>query len=160
MTKITIDAVADYVVTRLDEGGAPPNLLKLQKLLYYIQAWYLALKGEPLFDAKFQAWVHGPVSRRIYDRFSAKFMMYDAIRAKDVAADGHLVEFDPEIASHINEILEAYASFTGTQLENMTHDEEPWIQARGSLSRSARCEAEIDEKIMATYYKSDLDRVK
>jgi len=43
--------------------------LKLQKLLYYIQSWHLVFFDKKLFDDDFQAWVHGPVSRKIYDTF-------------------------------------------------------------------------------------------
>ena len=35
--------------------------LKLQKLCYYAQAWYLTIYGQRLFNEEFQAWLHGPV---------------------------------------------------------------------------------------------------
>lgn len=157
MKKTTICSVADYVIVKLEEAGAGLNVLKLQKLLFYIQAWHLAIKQKPLFDAKFQAWVHGPVSREIYDRFSNTHMMYGAITSKDVAEHDQAESLDQEAADFVNEILEAYASYSGTKLERMTHDEEPWIQARGGLPNSARCETEIDEGLMASYYKQTLE---
>ena len=42
---------------------------KLQKLCYYAQAWCYALKGYRLMDTVFEAWVHGPVSPVLYDKF-------------------------------------------------------------------------------------------
>ena len=42
---------------------------KLQKLCYYAQAWYYALKDKRLMRSDFQAWVHGPVSPALYERF-------------------------------------------------------------------------------------------
>ena len=45
------------------------NQRKLQKLCYYAQAWHYALCGTPLFDADFEAWVHGPVNRDIWNYF-------------------------------------------------------------------------------------------
>ncbi len=41
--------------------------MKLQKLCYYCQAWYLAWNNEPLFDEEFEAWASGPVCKELYD---------------------------------------------------------------------------------------------
>ncbi len=58
--KVTSDIIADYVIYFYHEHGDCITNLKLQKLVYYIQAWYLALnKNTPLFNEDFQAWVHG-----------------------------------------------------------------------------------------------------
>jgi len=151
-----INDVVDYIIVKLDEADAGLNILKLQKLLYYVQAWRLALTQRTLFDGKFQAWVHGPVSRQVYDRFSVKYMMYAALDINDVRAgyDASLLADDEK--AHIDEVLEAYAKYTGSQLERMTHDEEPWIQARGDRAPGDRCEVELDEGLMATYYRQEL----
>lgn len=157
MDKMNINAVADYVIVRLSEAGAGLNLLKLQKLMYYIQAWHIATKGESLFNGKFQAWVHGPVSRELYDRFSRTHMMYDAITMRDIDQSESSVKLSESAVLHINEVLDAYGAYSGPQLEKMTHDEEPWIVARGELSSTARCETEIDEDLMGVFYKKALE---
>ena len=54
--------------------------LKLQKLLYYAQGHYLAEQNTPLFNENFLAWEHGPVIRKIYDKYKtngAKGIEYD-----------------------------------------------------------------------------------
>ena len=43
--------------------------LKLQKLLYYAQGCYLALKNEPLFNEQIVNWAHGPVVEEIYHKY-------------------------------------------------------------------------------------------
>jgi uncharacterized phage-associated protein len=43
--------------------------LKLQKLVYYAQAWSLALLDRPLFDEEVEAWAHGPVVETVFQRF-------------------------------------------------------------------------------------------
>ncbi|MDA0665038.1 MAG: DUF4065 domain-containing protein [Proteobacteria bacterium] len=43
--------------------------LKLQKLLFYANAWYLALHDDSLFDEDIEAWPWGPVVRNIYIEF-------------------------------------------------------------------------------------------
>lgn len=65
-------------------------------------------------------------------------------------------QLDLDEKDHIDWILENFAKFDGTQLEHMTHHEEPWIEARGSVLPAARCEKEINEEAMRRYYASRL----
>ncbi len=153
----TVHDVVDYITLKLDEAKSGLNTLKLQKLAYYTQAWRLALKNERLFHGGFQAWIHGPVNRELYDRFSKTHMMYDLVKASDIRPEFDLEKMPKEVREHIDEVLEAYARFSGPQLESMTHDEEPWIQARGGRKASERCETEIDEALMASFYKKMLE---
>jgi len=160
----SIDDVTDYIITRLvdAEGSSPEDSslsqLKLQKLLYYVQAWHLAFHGRVMFQGHFQAWVHGPVNREVFDRFRETKMLYSPITRDDVRP-----EFNSDTAlrseqrAHINAVLEAYGSLTGDQLETMTHREEPWQEARRGLPPDARCEKEIDETVMGNYYRKRLD---
>ncbi len=151
-----IHDVCDYVILRCAAAGAPMNMLKLQKLLYYSQAWSLAMSGKPLFQGKFQAWVHGPVSREIYDRFVESKSLYSAIGEEDVSKRDAAERIDEASRNVIDRVLENYAKFSGTQLEIMTHREEPWIHARGGIPDLQRCENEIDEKLMTSFYGSRL----
>ena len=65
----TADAVADYLLALADERGDEVNNLKLNKLLYYAQAWHLGRYGEPLFPEKFQAWSTGPIIPALYWKY-------------------------------------------------------------------------------------------
>jgi uncharacterized phage-associated protein len=38
------------------------DAMRLQKLLYYVQAWHLAVTDEPLFPEQIKAWKDGPVN--------------------------------------------------------------------------------------------------
>lgn len=152
----TVHQVVDYIVVKVDEGNSPLNLLKLQKLLYYVQAWSLAALGKPAFPNRFQAWVHGPVCREVYDRFKDTHSLYNAVAATDEMR-ASASRLDDALRGHVDDVLEAYAGFTGTQLEAMTHREQPWIQARGNRKPAERCEAEIDEALMTSYYRKLLE---
>jgi uncharacterized phage-associated protein len=152
------DGVCDYVIHRLCAAGSHLNFLKLQKLMYYVQAWYLAFYGKPLFPGKFQAWVHGPVNRELYDRFKPTKSLYSEVSSTDVFPG-----FDPsllpdEVRNHVHSVLDVYAQYTGSQLEEMTHREEPWLKARIGCRPAERCEREIDESLMASYYRSRLPK--
>ena len=61
--------IADHFLAVANECGSFISNLKLQKLLYYAQAWHLAIYDTRLFPERFQAWVHGPVIPEIYHRY-------------------------------------------------------------------------------------------
>jgi uncharacterized phage-associated protein len=151
------DDACDYIIVRLSEGGVFLNVLKLHKLLYYCQAWSLAFGRGRLFPSYFQAWVHGPVSRDIYDRFVQSKALYSPVTISDIRPG-----FDPlALAEHeravLNSVLEVYAPLTGDQLEEMTHREDPWIEARRGVTPSARSDSMISEDTMKKFYAARLE---
>lgn len=56
----------------IERFGATGHIdpLKLQKLLYFTNGWWLGLTGEPLLTDKPQVWRYGPVFRWVYNAFS------------------------------------------------------------------------------------------
>lgn len=154
-----INNICDYVIFRITgEGNGSLSHLKLQKLLYYIQSWHLAFEKDPLFKGKFQAWIHGPVNREIYNRFKDTKYMYSSINLKDIQQqDLSFSTIEQNKKDHIDSVLEVYAPFSDVQLENMTHNEKPWIEAREGYEPFQRCEEEIDEKTMHHYYASRVE---
>ena len=80
------ETIANWFLINIDrESGDSITHLKLQKLLYYAQAWYMVLtenEAEPiLFEEKIEAWTHGPVVREVYNKYSE--MRYDSIPRPD-----------------------------------------------------------------------------
>lgn len=149
---MTLDDCADYLIVKT-VADAPPSLLKLHKLAYYAQAWHLALHGSRLFEpGAFEAWVHGPVSRPLYRRFAHRKLLYAVITRDDVRPGFTLNSIDSKERAHIDEVLESYAGLTNSQLEQLSHTEEPWIRARGNCRLADRCEVEIDDTLMAQYF--------
>jgi uncharacterized phage-associated protein len=107
-----------------------------------------------MFDEEFQAWVHGPVSRKIFDRFKEGKSLYSQITEADVRSGFNLDVIDDEVSRKIDSVLDLYGGFTGDQLEELTHEELPWIEARGDLSPTARSETVISEDTMGRYYRA------
>lgn len=149
-----INDIADYVILKAYQDGDRNLLinLKLQKLLYYIQAWSLAIRGKIFFNGKFQAWVHGPVSPELYNRFKETKSLYSQITVDDVLNKNIFTEIDKNDKDFIDYILENYMGFTGVELENMTHSELPWQEARNGISPMGKCVNYISEKTMEHYY--------
>ena len=62
--------VADYFLVQQDEdAGDLISNMKLQKLLYYAQGYFLAIANEPLFHERIYAWTHGPVVPKVYHKY-------------------------------------------------------------------------------------------
>lgn len=58
----TVFDVAEYILQKLGEV----TTMKLQKLVYYCQAWSLVWDEQPLFEDDFQAWANGPVCPALF----------------------------------------------------------------------------------------------
>jgi uncharacterized phage-associated protein len=61
-------AVANYFLSLgwRDQAFPAIDQMKLQKLLFYAHAWYLAYNDRPLFAEDIEAWPWGPVVRPVY----------------------------------------------------------------------------------------------
>ncbi|WP_339248280.1 type II toxin-antitoxin system antitoxin SocA domain-containing protein [Paenibacillus sp. FSL R10-2796] len=144
---VTIQDVASFFIERSYKDGIPITHLKLQKLCYYAQAWHLVLssKKEQLFDAKFQAWVHGPVNTEIFSKY--RNYGWNPIKSEKSKA-----RFNDDQESILNEVWEAYGHHDAKFLESLTHQEEPWIEARKGLAEDDYSNNPISEKTMKRYY--------
>lgn len=130
---------------------SPMTHKKLQKLCYYAQAWHCALHNkQPLFSEQIEAWVHGPVVRELYGQFAC--YGWDEIPQKYTT--NKLSEQSIEI---LKTVYNTYKGFNGDQLEYMTHQEIPWISARGDLKPWESCTEPIAIDAMASYYKKRYD---
>ena len=142
--------VAKYILHYCAENNVSDcSNKKLQKLLYYIQAWSLTFRDKEMFDDKIEAWLHGPVVSSIYHKY--KRYGYEPISA---AVPSRFGQFSDDDLSLMNEVLNGYAKYDAGYLEMRTHIEEPWVKARQSDSKV------ISNEHMKNYYKDVLSRAK
>ena len=144
----TANRVASYIIRWFQERQDPITNLKLQKLLYYVQGWHLGLKDRPAFDGRFVAWVHGPVNLDVYHEY--KPYRWSAIDSEEPA----VVDLDPDLVAHIEAVLDVYGGDSAVSLEQRTHTEDPWLEARGDLPPDADCRKSISEETMTSFFKS------
>src|SRR2546428_134892 len=52
-----------------EPGSGYLTPLHVQKLLYYVQGWSLALRGTPAFSDDIEAWRYGPVVESVYQAY-------------------------------------------------------------------------------------------
>ena len=126
----TAREVARYIVRFFQEAGDPVSNLKLQKLLYYVQGWHLALRDAPAFDDRLEAWVHGPVQPGVYGT-------YKQYRWNPITEDVDAPLLDDQTLEVVDAVLGANGTDSCYELELRTHGERPWIEARGDLPADA-----------------------
>lgn len=135
--------VAAYI---RDHSGKGLTTMKLQKLCYYVKAWSLGQRNDPIFPEQFQAWKDGPVSRSLYSTHAKSYTVPTDWNFGDAR------NLSPEDMSLIDAVIEAYEPHSGDRLGQMTHEERPWIDARGELPDGAHSEAEISERSIKRYF--------
>lgn len=96
--------------------------LKLQKLLYYAQGCFLAIKGIPLFPEKILAWDHGPVVNEVYQEYKVN-------RSRGIEYNG---DYDgsikPEDEKILKEVYSIFGQYSAWGLRNKAHNEQPWME--------------------------------
>ena len=150
---MTVFDVANYFLRLVDAAsGSVMTHLKLQKLCFYAQAWHTVFTGNMLFSQRFEAWAHGPVCPELYQQY--KSFGYQPIEILD---DLQLPDFTTEQLDTLNEVWRVYGCYDAQYLENLTHNEKPWIDARGYCSLGDKCETEITVDAMREYYSTLLE---
>ena len=134
----------------IQNSPEPISNLKLQKLLYYVQGWSLALHDKLAFYEVIEAWVHGPV-------VPAAFYEYRHHGWNPIELSPETVTLPGGEVNHIDDVLNVYGKFTATQLEALTHDESPWLDARAGLDPKAISKAIITPDAMKTFFLARLN---
>jgi uncharacterized phage-associated protein len=123
------------------------DAMKLQKLLYYSQAWSLVWESRPIFSAKIEAWANGPVVREVFKAYKGQYKVSEA-------KFGNKDALSPAEKQTIDAVLKFYGSKSGFYLSQLTHRERPWMEARKGLAPGEFGDREITLTAMAEYYGS------
>ena len=137
-------SVHDIAAYILDKRGSM-STWKLQKLVYYAQAWHLVWDEEPLFKARIEAWANGPVVPELYRRHRGQFSISQW-------EDGDPKALDPGEQATVDLVLDSYGHLTGRQLSVLTHAEGPWQEARKGLDPTDRSARPISLESMHDFY--------
>lgn len=133
--------VAKYILTK----AGSMTTWKLQKLVYYSQAWSLVWDDEALFEEEIQAWANGPVCPALYQVHRGRLKIDDIDR-------GNAARLTGDERETVDVVLKHYGSYTAQYLSELTHQEAPWKDARDGLAPGERGSREITLDAMAEYY--------
>jgi uncharacterized phage-associated protein len=139
----TIFDTARYITERSGEISA----MKLQKLMFYAQAWNIVWEERELFPDEFEAWANGPVLPSLYQAHRGMFSVNS-----DLFPMGNSGRLNRTERANIDKVLGFYGEQTAQWLSNLTHQEQPWLEARGNLPPGANSTTIIPKAAMHEYY--------
>lgn len=134
---------AEYIIDKCKEVTP----LALQKMLYYVQGFYMAFYKTSFFESDCEAWVHGPVYREIYKQF--KEYKYKTIETRSKINAEVFTDEEREV---LDSVCENFGCYSGTMLESFTHDEDPWRISRGNLGENEKSDKVIEKKVIDEYF--------
>ncbi len=137
--------VAKYILTQ----QSPMPTMKLQKLVYYAQAWHLVWSHQPLFRERIEAWAYGPVCTTLYGFHRGQFEL-----ANDTFRWGDIQNLSDDQRDSIDKVLNFYGDKNSQWLSDLTHMEAPWMDARQGIADGEASEQVIPLSAMAKYYAS------
>lgn len=135
--------VCRHIINYCNKNSYIISNLKLQKLLYFVQAYFLSHtpSGEPCFVENIEAWDFGPVVPDAYYEFkeygSSSIPRINKYYALCDDGDGwSLCTFHfnddvikPEHKQIIDEIVSSFSKYSATDLVTITHNQKPWMEA-------------------------------
>lgn len=110
--------VGQYIL----EARGPMTSMKLQKLVYYSQAWSVVWDDDVLFPEPIEAWRSGPVVRDLWEATRGKFRV-------DAIPEGNAATLNENQRDSVNEVLGFYGPQSAQWLSDLTHMEDPWRNA-------------------------------
>lgn len=135
--------VAAYIVNKL----GTISTMKLQKLVYYAQAWSLVWDEQPLFQEKVEAWANGPVVRDLFYFHRGQF----SVSSIPIGNPDLLNDIQKET---VDAVLEFYGNKSAQWLIDLSHQEKPWQEARRGLAPNIASNRIISLDYIAEYYSS------
>lgn len=139
--------IAKKIIANTDESqGEIISNLKLQKILYYMQGFFIAVFDKKLFEEEFEAWQYGPVVRDMYNHF--KDFGSGAITLKE---GEQIIELTEEENELFKEVMIEYGQFSAIKLMNMTHSELPWKKVFNENPQG-----EISYDLLKEYFKTQI----
>lgn len=122
----------------------PLSAMKLQKLVYYSQAWSLVWDDDPLFPEEIQAWANGPVVPDLYDIHRGLF------KVEERFIPGEIENLSENQKETIDSVCDYYCKMNAQQLSDLTHHEQP--SERLCVSRPTISTWETDKFLPGTSF--------
>ena len=144
MKPVSAMDVARYILNKC----GPMTAMKLQKLVYYSQAWSLVWDDTPLFKEKVEAWFGGPVVRELYNLHRGRFKL----TKRSWLGGGDSRKLNKVQKETVDAVLKYYGDKSAHWLSELTHRERPWREARVGLESGERGNQVISHASMAEYY--------
>jgi len=115
--------LAKYVIYKCRESNCDISNLKLQKIMYYIQVYYLQNYSIVAFNSKISAWMYGPVVDDVY----IHYRKYKSEDLKDIVDTNVEISYDNKDKEILDAIITEYMGKSAWDLVMDTHKVgSPW----------------------------------
>ena len=143
----TIERFATYII----QSKYEITNMSLQKLLYYVKGFGKIFLNTNLFEERCEAWIHGPVFKKIYFKYKIfGNQTLEIEKDQNIEENMKLNESERQV---VDFVLSNFAIYNGTILREMTHKEKPWKLARKGLSENERSQQLISDESIFDYFK-------
>lgn len=164
----TSKAIANkFIELAKEEGRSDLSPMKLQKLVYYAHAWFMAFTDKELIKEEIQAWKFGPVIPDIYHEFKEHGNTNITSFATELNFEESKLELitpvvdetDEDAKAIINEVWKVYKDLTPIQLSNATHAKgSPWEVVASSYGSELPKNIEIPNTLIKDIFKKRLEQ--
>ena len=142
-------SVAEYILSKT----GPLTSMKLQKLVYYSQAWHLAWTEKSLFSEQIEAWRDGPVVPALFKHHKGHFRVAKGFFAHKLK-DQELFKLSKDEKNVIDRVISYYGKKDPHWLSQLTHLEDPWKNAWKDSSTVNHRSSVISHQSIFEYYSS------
>lgn len=119
-----VQLIARYVINRCAQNERPISNLKLQKILYFVQAEFLVGMGKACFDDEIEAWTYGPVVPAVY----FEYKIFGSTNIPD-QGDNDFESISRQDKDRLDAIIDVAAKYSASSLVEITHRQSPWKNA-------------------------------
>jgi uncharacterized phage-associated protein len=138
--------VANFFLNKARQERRPISNMKILKMIYFAHGFYLAANNKPLVMDEIQAWEHGPVEPKLYN----KLKRFGSGNIDLTKVELPSINNDSEIEDFLCSFYEQTANLTAFELSELTHSpkspwHKAWLRGRNSV---------ITDKDMTKYFSS------
>lgn len=135
--------VARYIIWYCKKKGYSISNLKLQKILYFVQAEFLVSVGSPCFAEEIEPGILVRIVPEVYHEFKI-FGSADIPKFVCMNADEAILKKDKTM---INEMVTSVELTSASTLVEITHNQDPWLHAY-----ERHCNNVIEKKAIKQYF--------
>lgn len=123
---VNILDVAKILICKFNNENKEITQLKLQKLLYFIEAYYMASYDKNrLYKEDFNAWTYGPLCQKVYTEYKC-YMDLPIYEFSD-----NLPKLDDTITNSIDDVYDIFGDVNTSDLIKITHmPGSPWYKTK------------------------------
>ena len=124
--------------------------LFLQKMLYYVKGISILFNdGKSIIPEPCEAWKYGPVFTDVYEKYKKYKKDEIVLSVSSDYVEQLLTEKEKRITDYV---LNTFGIYNLWFLKDLTHCEEPWINARKGLDEGDACHNKMSDEVIKEYF--------